>query len=115
MDGPMEGCATMEQALASDDLDAGEESVENLTELLRQMQMNRIRLEAMLTTNASLIETRDRLQVMPACGPAARTPTPRSGGLYLRLPHPTRRHPVCHGAITLIPPASVASEHGRAG
>lgn len=39
----------------------GEESLENLAEMLRQMQLNRMRLEAMQTTHAVLLQTRDGL------------------------------------------------------
>lgn len=38
-----------------------EESLENLTDMLRQMQLNRMRLEAMQTTHAVLLQTRDGL------------------------------------------------------
>lgn len=39
----------------------GEESLENLADMLRQMQLNRMRLEAMQTTHAVLLQTRDGL------------------------------------------------------
>jgi len=46
---------------APDGLD--DESVENLAEMLRQMQMNRMQIDAIKMTHDVLVETRDKLQV----------------------------------------------------
>jgi len=79
-------------AVDSGGLGEGDESVEDLAELLCLMQMNRMRLEAMQTTHAVLVETRDglvRVRLQPELHSRAASLSSRRG--IDRLPTAARR------------------------